>query len=214
MSEAYSLPVNPKSLVGSVMANLCGSHYPLHMAMVEVSSQRILIDKAFSIPKCVCLARMSHHSRRLLRKILRTVPGEQREHLSEIWGEELLSLEGESKSDFERQNTIGKPMHSTPAVEANDVTHEKIMELEPLLEASGERNLRSINLSHGECLTQMVWYPEHSNLYLIWGVEDTRSPTEGHPLSSEFDASVAMDRGKCGEISGVEGTDSGTDTRY
>ena len=27
-SEAYSLPMNAKSLVGSVMANLCGSHYP------------------------------------------------------------------------------------------------------------------------------------------------------------------------------------------
>ena len=59
MSEAYGLPLNAKSLVGSVMANLCRSHYPLHMAMVEVSSQRILVDKAFSVPKCVRLARMS-----------------------------------------------------------------------------------------------------------------------------------------------------------
>ena len=40
MSEAYGLPLNAKSLVESVMANLCGSHYPLHMAMVEVSSQK------------------------------------------------------------------------------------------------------------------------------------------------------------------------------
>ena len=53
MSEAYGLPLNAKSLIGSVMANLCGSHYPLHMAMVEVSSQRILVEKAFSVPKCV-----------------------------------------------------------------------------------------------------------------------------------------------------------------
>ena len=37
--EAYSLPTNAKSLAGSVMANLCGSHYPLNMMMVEVSSQ-------------------------------------------------------------------------------------------------------------------------------------------------------------------------------
>ena len=84
VSEAYGLPVNAKSLVGSVMANLCGSHYPLHMAMVEVSSQRILLDKAFSLPKCVRLARMSHHSHRLLRKILGTVPRAQRDDLSEI----------------------------------------------------------------------------------------------------------------------------------
>ena len=112
VSEAYGLPVNAKSLVGSLMANLCGSHYPLHMAMVEVSSQRILVDKAFSVPKCVRLARMSHQSHKLLKKILGTEPREQRDDLSEIWGEELLSLEGENTSDFERQNTIGKPMNS------------------------------------------------------------------------------------------------------
>ena len=63
------------------MANLCGSHYPLHMAMVEASSQRLLIDNAFSVPKCVRLARMSHHSHRLLRNMLRVVPGDRREDL-------------------------------------------------------------------------------------------------------------------------------------
>ena len=81
MNEAYGLPLNAKSLVGSVMANLCGSNYPLHMAMVEVSSQRVLIDKAFSVPKCVKLDRMSHHSHKLLRKIRGTVPKEQRDDL-------------------------------------------------------------------------------------------------------------------------------------
>ena len=74
MSEAYGLPLNAKSLIGSMMANLCGSHYPLHMAMVEASSQRVLVDKAFSVPKCVRLARVSHHSHKLLRKIRGTVP--------------------------------------------------------------------------------------------------------------------------------------------
>ena len=97
--ETYGLPVNAKSLVGSVMANACESHYPLHMTMVEVPSRRILVDKAFSVPKCVRLARMSHHSHRLLRKILGTVPRAQRVDLSEIWGEELLSLEDENRTD-------------------------------------------------------------------------------------------------------------------
>ena len=161
------------------MANLCGSHYPLHMAMVEISSQRILIDKAFSLPNCARLARMSHHSHRLLRNILGTVPREQRDDLSEIWGEELLSLECENTSDNERQNTIGKPMNSAPAQEENDMTHKKMMELEPVLEASGERNLRSIDITHGKCpchcLAQTVWYPEHSNLCLVWDVEEIRS---------------------------------------
>ena len=155
------------------------SHYPLHMAIVEVSSQRILVVKAYLVPKCVRLARMSHHSHRLLRKILGTVPSAQRDDLSEIWGEELLSLEDENTSDFERQNAIGKPMNSVQAQEENDMTHEKMMELEPLLEASGERNLRSIEITHGECpchcLAQTVWYPEHSNLCLVWDVEEIRS---------------------------------------
>ena len=179
VSEAYGLPVNAKSLVGSVMANVCGSHYRLHMAMVEVSSQRILVDEAFSVPKCVRLARMSHHSHRLLRKILGTVPKAQRDDLSEIWGEELLSLGDENRSNFERQNAIGKPMGNVPMPEEDDVVHEKMMELEPLLEASGERNLRSIEITHGECrchcLAQTKWYPEHTNLCLVWDVEKIRS---------------------------------------
>ena len=119
LSQAYSLPMNAKSLVGSVMTHLCGSHYPLQMAMVEASSQRVLIDRDFSIPKCVRLARMSHHSHRQLRKILVAAPGDKRENLSEIWGE-----------DLGRQNTIGKAMNGAPAMEENDVTHEKRMEFE------------------------------------------------------------------------------------
>ena len=70
-------------------------------------------------------------------------------------------------------------MNSAPAMEENDVTHEKMMEFEPLLEALGERNLRRINLTHGECpchcLAQTVWYPEHSNLCLVWEVDEIRS---------------------------------------
>ena len=84
VSDAYSLPMSAKSLVGSVMASLCVSNYSLHMAMVEASSQRLLIGKAFSVPKCVRLVRMSHHSYRLLRKMLAAVPGDRRKDLSEI----------------------------------------------------------------------------------------------------------------------------------
>ena len=179
MSEAYGLPLNAKSLVGSVLANLCGSHYPLHMAMVEVSSQRVLIDKAFSVPKCVILARMSHHSHKLLRKIRGAVPKEQKDDLSEIWGEELLGLESENTSDQGRQNVVGKPAVGAPSSEEVDVIHEKMMKLEPLLEASGERNLRSIDLTHGDCpchcLAQTVWYPDRANLCLIWDIEEIKS---------------------------------------
>ena len=219
VTEAYSLPMNAKSLVGSVMANLCGSNYPLQMSMVEASSQRVLIDKAFSIPKCVRLARMSHHSHRLLKKILGAVSGDQRENLNEVCGKELLSLKGENTSDFERQNRIGNAMISAPAMDKSDVTHEKMMEFEPLLEALGERNLRSINLTHGECpchcLAQTVWYPEHSNLCLIWAVEKIRSVgLSDHQqkvilFGSELDDGVAMNRGERDKISRVDGTNSG-----
>ena len=130
ISEAYSLPLNAKSLVGSMM---------------------VLIDKAFSVPKWARLARMSHHSHRQLRKIRGMVPREYRDDLSEIWGEELLSSEIENTSDLERQNMTGKPMNSAPNLQENDAMHEKMMELEPLLEALGERNLRSITITHGEC---------------------------------------------------------------
>ena len=92
---------------------------------------------------------MSHHSHRLLKKIRGTVPKEQRDDLIEIWGEELLGLESENTSDHERQNVIGKPMGGAPNPEENDALHEKMMELEPRLETSGERNLRSIDLTHG-----------------------------------------------------------------
>ena len=220
MSEAYGLPLIAKSLVGSVIANLCGSHYPLHMAMVEVSSQRVLIDKAFSVPKCVRLARMSHHSHRLLRKIRGTVPKEQRDDLSEIWGEELLGLEGENTSDHERQNVIGKPIGGAPNMEENEAIHEKMMELEPLLEASGERNLRSIDLTHGECpchcLAQTVWYPDHANLCLIMDVEEIRSlglPDHQQKVTILVVSTMLALRRKCNEVSGIEDANGGVDLR-
>ena len=52
---------------------------------------------------------------------------------------------------------IGKPMNSAPNLEENDATHERMMELEHLLEASGERNLRSIDITHGEARA-IAWH--------------------------------------------------------
>ena len=42
----------------------------------------------------------------------------------------------------------------------------------------------------------------------------TRSSAEGDPSGSEFNSGVAMYGGKRDEISAVEGTGSGIDTRY
>ena len=70
-------------------------------------------------------------------------------------------------------------MVGAPNLEEIAAIHEKMTELEPLLEASGERNLRSIDLTHGDCpchcLVQTVWYPDHENLCLIWDVKEIRS---------------------------------------
>ena len=77
------------------------------------------------------------------------------------------------------EDMVGKPTIGTPSSEEVDVIHEKMMELELLLEASGERNLRSIDLTHGDCpchcLAQTVWYPELANLCLIWDIEEIKS---------------------------------------
>ena len=56
-------------------------------------------------------------------------------------------------------NTIGKAMNSAPAIERNDVRHEKLMEFELLLEASGERNFRSINLTQPERVLSRAFEP-------------------------------------------------------
>ena len=72
--------------------------------------------------------------------------------------------------------TSGKLPKDATAVDKADSIHTKMMEFEPLLKASGERNIRSINLTHGDgpchCIAQTVLYPEKSNLCLIWDVEE------------------------------------------
>ena len=40
--------MNTKSLVGSVVTDFRGSHYPLQISMEEASSQMVLNDKSFS----------------------------------------------------------------------------------------------------------------------------------------------------------------------
>ena len=100
---------------------------------------------------------MSHHSHKLLRKIRGTVPKEQRDDLSEIWGEELLGFEGENTSDHERQNVIGKPMVGAPNLEEIDAIHEKMTELEPLLEASEQNAILGASISHMGIVHATVW---------------------------------------------------------
>ena len=64
------------------------------------------------------------------------------------------------------------------------------MEVEPLLEASGKRNWRSIMLTHNEfpchCLLQTWWYPGRSNLVLFWDSGELLSmglPDSSRPMT-------------------------------
>ena len=128
------------------MTSFCGSQYPLHMSMLETSSQLVLIDKAFSVHKSVRLAKVSHHSHQLLKKIRGVIPGPRVEDLSDTWVEYLLSLEKENSIDSEAS---GERNHwSINLTHGNYPCH---------------------------CVAQNVWCAEKSNTCLIWDVERTRA---------------------------------------
>ena len=144
------------------------------MSMVKVPNRRVMIDKAFSVPKCVRLVRMPHHSWQLLRKMWGSLSELRLEDLSDTWREKLLSLEMEKLSEFEKQSPSGEELNNARAVCENVSIRSNMVEFESLLEASADRYLRSIKLNHGDyscnCLAQTVWYPEKSNFCLIWDV--------------------------------------------
>ena len=63
----------------------------MHVVVADVSSQRILVDKVFSVPKCMLLALISRHWHQLLKKLWGAVPTIEVDDLSEIWVIEPLS---------------------------------------------------------------------------------------------------------------------------
>ena len=58
-SETYRRPSGALYLVGSTLAPICKSSYPVHFVAVDVKSTRTIVDQAFSVPKCVRLEKMS-----------------------------------------------------------------------------------------------------------------------------------------------------------
>ena len=58
VSERTSLSINMKYLVGSVLATYCESIYLVHVIAVK---EKILIDRAFWIRKCVAMEQISCH---------------------------------------------------------------------------------------------------------------------------------------------------------
>ena len=148
------------------------------------------MDQAFSVPKCVRLARMSEKSYELLCKMFSAVPERTKEGLESKLGKKFMGYVSGNFSDFERQKQRGSTVTDYNTVDENDEVHRVMMEVEPLLEASGKRNWRSITLTHDEfpchCLLQTWWYPERSNLVLIWDTGELLSmglPDSSRPIT-------------------------------
>ena len=156
--------------MGSTLAPMCKS--PVHFVAVDVKSTRMIVDQAFSVPKCLRLTRRSEKFYELLCKMFSAVAERTKEELESILGRKIMGYVSGNFSDFERQKQRGSTVTEYNTVDENDEVHRVMMKVELLLEASGKRNWWSIMLTHDEfpchCLLQTWWYPERSNLVLIW----------------------------------------------
>ena len=101
-SETYRRPSGARYLVGSTLAPMCTSRYPVHFVAVDVKSTRTIVDQAFSVPKCVRQARMSEKSYEFLCKMFSAVPERTREELESILGKKFMGYANGNFSDFER----------------------------------------------------------------------------------------------------------------
>ena len=127
---------------------MCRSRYPVHFVAADVKSTRTLVDQAFSVPKCVRLARMSEKLYKLLCKLFAAVAGRTKNELEPIMGQKFVGYASGNFSDFERNKQRGSPATDYNAVDENDEIHRVMMEVEPPLEASRKRTWRSILLRH------------------------------------------------------------------
>ena len=144
-SETYRRPSGARYLVGSTLATMCKSRYPAHFVAVDVKSTRTIVDQAFSVPTCMRLARMSERSYELLCKMFSAVSERTKEELESILGRKFMGYVSGNFSDFERQKQRGSIVTDYNTVDENDEVHRVMMEMEPLLEASGKRNWRSFH---------------------------------------------------------------------
>ena len=120
----------------------------------------------------IFLITLSEKCYELLCKIFSAVPERTKEELESILRKKFMGYASGNFSDFERQKQKGSTVTEYNAVDENDEFHRVMIEVEPLLEASGKRNWRSIMSTHDEfpchCLLKTWWYPGRSNLVLIW----------------------------------------------
>ena len=122
-SEAYRRPTGAKYSVGSNLAPMCKSKYPVYFVAVDVKSTRTIVDQAFSVPKCVRLARMSEKSYELLCKMFSAVPEITEEELESILEKKFMGYASGNFSDFESQKQKGSTVTDYNAVDENDEVH-------------------------------------------------------------------------------------------
>ena len=79
----------------------------MHSVAVDVKSRRTIVNQAFSVPKCVRLARRSEKSYVLLCKMFSAVPERTKEELESILGKKFMGYASGNFSDFERQKQKG-----------------------------------------------------------------------------------------------------------
>ena len=106
-SETYRRPSGARYLLGSTLAPMCKSRYPVHFVAVDVKSTRTIVDQTFSVPKCVRLTRMSEKSYELLCKMFSAVPERKKEELESILERKFMGSVSGNFSDFERQKQRG-----------------------------------------------------------------------------------------------------------
>ena len=122
-SETYRRPTGALYLVGSTLVPMCGSRYLVHFVAVDVRSTRTIVDQAFSVPKCVRIARMSEKSPELLCKKFSAIPERTKEELESILGEKFMGYASGNFSDFERQKQKGSTRTDYNTVDENDEVH-------------------------------------------------------------------------------------------
>ena len=131
-SETYRRPSAVRYLMGSTLAPMYKSRYPVHFVAVDVKKTRTNVDQAFSVPKCVRLARRSERSYELLCKMFSAVPERTKEELESILGKKFMGYVSGNFSDFERQKQRGSTVTDYKTVDENDEVNRLMMEVEPL----------------------------------------------------------------------------------
>ena len=92
-------------MVGSMLAPMCKSKYPVHFVAVDVKSTRTIVDQAFSVPKCVRLARMSESLTSYCVRFSQQFQKEPKEELESILGKKFMGYVSGTFSDFEKTET-------------------------------------------------------------------------------------------------------------